>query len=97
MGEWSEKYEWWQVAPLEEDLGPLDVYTRLEKATENLIEALTRARVLFRLTLLEGVEIEQAVELAGCAEHGFGSRLDEFRLEMRRSALFVAEGAEGRS
>lgn len=90
MGEWSERYEWWQLVPLEEDMGPLEVYTRFEEAAENLIEALTRMRTLFRLTTLEGVEIEQAEELAGCAEHRFGSRLDEFQLEIRRSAVFLA-------
>ena len=95
MGEQRERLEWEEMA-LEAGMDPAEVYTRrdLEErfnaAAENAIEAIVRMGVFFSL-MLEGVEMKRAEELAGCAEHRFGTRLEELRLEMRRSALFLAE------
>lgn len=86
----------WERMALEAGMDPADIYTRrdLEKrfreAAGNLIEAVERAAVLMCLAL-EGAEIERAAEVAGCSEHPYGTRLEEFRLEMRRSALFLQE------
>lgn len=89
---WTE----WEQAALEAGMDPAEVYTRRDlqerfnQAAENLTEAITRMTVLFNLAL-EGIELEEAAKLAGCSEHPYGTRLEELRLEMRRSALFLEE------
>ena len=89
---WAE----WERMALEAGMDPAEVYTRrnledkFNHAAENLIEAVTRMAVFFNL-MLEGIEVERASELAGCPEHPYGTRLEELRLEMRRSALFLEE------